>query len=270
MLRVGVIGCSGRMGKAVITETLHNPQCTLSGGLVRQQSSHFGADLGTLAKEEPTGILAGSEATDLFTNCDAVIDFSDPGNTLSMLSYINVNPNLIYIIGTTGFTGSQEETIHQHASQHTIIYSANMSIGVNLLLGLTQQLSSALDDQYDIEIIEAHHNQKVDAPSGTALELGLAAAAGRGIQLDQHATKTRDGIIGPRPQGSIGFSTVRAGDIVGEHTVMFATKGERIELTHKCSDRGVFAKGAIRAGLWAQKNQKPAGLYTMKDVLFSA
>ena len=169
------------------------------------------------------------------------------------------------VIGTTGMTPEEIEGLKDAAAKSVIVQAANMSVGVNLLLGLTEQTAAALGDDYDIEIVEMHHRQKADAPSGTALALGRAAADGRGVDLDKVSQRVRDGHTGPRKPGDIGFATLRGGDIAGDHTVIFAGDGERVELVHKASDRAVFARGAIRAARWIE-GQKP-GLYSMRDVL---
>jgi 4-hydroxy-tetrahydrodipicolinate reductase len=169
------------------------------------------------------------------------------------------------VVGTTGLKPEHEAALDEAAAKVAVVQAANMSVGVNLMLGLARQVAAILDDGFDIEIVEMHHRHKVDAPSGTALALGKAAAAGRGVALDDVAVRARDGMIGPRPKGQIGFATLRGGDVVGEHTVVFAGEGERIELTHKASSRAIFARGAVRAALWTQG--RPPGRYSMRDVL---
>lgn len=266
-MRIGVVGCTGRMGKTVIREALRLPAYSVVGGTLPPKDIQIGKDLGVLAGEDPIGAVAGGTLEDLCKKTDALIDFSMPEVTLESLKIASEYP-LVYVIGTTGFNESQSREIHAYAKKIPIIWSANMSVGVNLLLGLTQQVAHILDDHFDIEIIEAHHRHKVDSPSGTALALGRAAAKGREVALEEMAVKSRDGLIGARHKGSIGFATVRGGDIVGDHTVLFAAEGERIELTHKASDRSIFAKGALRAALWGKDKLKKPGLYSMQDVLF--
>jgi len=252
------------MGKALINEIALYEDCTLSGGTVRKDSDFAAMDLGTLAGLEPLNIKATTDTAALLKNSDAVIDFTTPENSLKTAE-ISAKQGKIAVLGTTGFTDAQKKELTAYAKKTPIIWSANMSIGVNLLQGLVQKVASLLDDSYDIEIVEMHHCRKVDAPSGTALALGEAAARGRGMKLKDVACKARDGMIGPRPRGEIGFATLRGGDVIGEHTVIFAGDGERIELSHKASSRQIFAKGAVRAALWAKG--KPSGFYTMQDVL---
>lgn len=268
-MKVAMIGASGRMGRAIISQLSTGSTNKVIAGAVQPSSPDIGKDIGTLAHHEELGVKAVATPDQSFLNADAVIDFSSPEATLATLEfYVSNKKKPVYVIGTTGFTHEQSEKIHAYGKKLPIIWSANMSIGVNILLGLSKQVASILDNHYDIEIIEAHHKHKVDAPSGTALALGHAVAEGRNVDLKETARKTRDGIIGPRKQGEIGFSTIRAADIIGEHTVMFATEGERIELTHKASDRTVFAKGAVRAASWGVAKKLKPGMYTMADVLF--
>lgn len=266
-MKIGIVGCTGRMGKAVIQEAMRLPGYCVVGGTLSPSDVHAGKDLGVLTGEEPIGVLAGEALVDLCRKSNALIDFSMPEVTLESLKLASDYP-LVYVIGTTGFTETQSRDIHAYAKKIPIVWSANMSIGVNILLGLTQQVAHVLDDHFDIEIIEAHHRHKVDSPSGTALALGRAAAKGRQVVLEDVAVKSRDGLIGVRRKGDIGFATVRGGDIVGDHTVLFAAEGERIELTHKASDRSIFAKGALRAARWGLDRLKTPGLYSMQDVLF--
>ncbi|HSV29277.1 MAG TPA: 4-hydroxy-tetrahydrodipicolinate reductase, partial [Candidatus Omnitrophota bacterium] len=195
---------------------------------------------------------------------DAVIDFTAPAATVTHAG-MAAAAGKVLVVGTTGLSKDDEAKLQQAADRVPVVYAPNFSVGVNLLMALTERAASILGDDYDIEIVEMHHRHKVDAPSGTALGLGRAAAAGRGVPLDSVWCKARDGHTGARPKGEIGFATLRGGDVVGDHTVMFAAEGERVELTHKASSRAVFAKGAVRAALWAKG--KPAGLYTMRDVL---
>jgi 4-hydroxy-tetrahydrodipicolinate reductase len=263
-MKIGIVGCTGRMGKALIEEILLNDESELSGGAVRPESDFVGMDIGTLAGVDPVGINAVGSLEHLFDNSDAVIDFSNPETSLKCAA-IAAKKNKTHVIGTTGFTDEDKAKLAEHAANTRIIWSANMSIGVNILAAITEQVAAILDDSYDIEIVEMHHCHKVDAPSGTALLLGNSAASGRHVSLEETARKSRDGLIGARPRGEIGFSTIRGGDVVGEHTVMFAGDGERIELTHKASSRKIFSRGAIRAALWAKA--KKNGFYSMKDVL---
>lgn len=263
-MKIGIIGCAGRMGKALIEEIQNNAETRLAGGAVRPDSGMVGADLGTIAGLDPVGVIATDNVEALFRESDAVIDFSNPETSLVCAGYAAKHKK-IHVIGTTGFSDENKNALEAFAKEIPVVWSYNMSIGINLLAALTRQVAHILDDSYDIEIVEMHHYQKVDAPSGTALLLGEAAAQGRGVPLGDVARKSREGIIGARPRGEIGFSTIRGGDVVGEHTVILAGDGERIELIHKASSRKIFAKGAVRAALWAGK--KKPGLYSMKDVL---
>lgn len=263
-MKIGIIGCTGRMGKALIEEVLLNNKTELSGGAVKPDSEFIGMDIGVLAGTDSVHINATGSLEALFEASDAVIDFSTPRTSI-LSARIAAEQKKILVIGTTGFSDEQMHEIKKCSKKTVIIWSANMSIGVNILMSLTEKVAKILDDSYDIEIVEMHHCRKVDAPSGTALALGNAAAKGRGVDLDDVAKKSREGIVGARPRGEIGFATLRGGDVVGEHTVIFAGDGERIELTHKASSRKIFARGAVRAALWA-KGMK-TGLFSMADVL---
>jgi 4-hydroxy-tetrahydrodipicolinate reductase len=252
------------MGRALVEEIMVNSNCEISGGVVRLGSEFVGMDIGVLAGVEPVGINATASMEVLFDLSDAVIDFSNPAASIQAAK-IASSKNKIHIIGTTGFSPEEIGLLVELAEKNVVVWSANMSVGVNILLELTRQVAAILDDSYDIEIVEMHHCRKVDAPSGTALALGNSAAAGRKVALSEVAMRSRDGIIGARPRGEIGFATLRGGDVVGEHSVIFAGDGERIELTHKASNRRIFSRGAVRAALWGV-GKKP-GLYSMGDVL---
>ena len=263
-MRIGVLGCAGRMGRANLREILGSRGVTLSGGVDRPGHAATGEDLGTLAGLDPIGRRAGDDAAALITASDVVIEFSAPEATLAH-ARICAECRCAHIVGTTGLEPAQEAELRRLAAHTPIVWAANMSLGVNLLLGLVRQVAGILDEAYDIEIVELHHKHKVDAPSGTALALGRAAAAGRGVDPAASWVRARDGVTGPRVAGSIGFAVLRGGDAVGDHTVMFAGEGERLELTHKASDRRIYARGALRAARWAVG--RPAGLYGMADVL---
>ena len=263
-MKIGVVGCAGRMGQMLVREIAATPGCTLAGGTERVGGPALGKDLGTLAGIEPLGVTAIDDAAVLFAEADAVIDFTSPEATVRHAA-LAAQSETVLVIGTTGIEANHQEAIAQAATHTPIVQSPNMSLGVNLLLALVEQVSRALGDDFDIDILEMHHRNKVDAPSGTALGLGRAAAAGRGVKLEDVWQKVRDGITGARPRGEIGFATLRGGDVIGDHVVTFAGDGERIELTHKASGRQIYAKGAVRAALWA--NDKKPGLYSMKDVL---
>jgi 4-hydroxy-tetrahydrodipicolinate reductase len=263
-MKIGIVGCTGRMGKALVEEISLSNACELSAGAVRADSDFVGMDIGTLAGIDPVGVNACGTLESLFENSDAVIDFSKPKVSLRCAK-IASDTQKILVSGTTGFSDSELEQLQEYAKNTAIIWSGNMSMGINILSSVVEQVASILDDSFDIEVIEMHHCHKVDAPSGTALLLGESAAKGRDVSLGDVACKSRDGIIGSRNRGEIGFSTIRGGDVVGEHTVMFAGDGERIEFTHKASSRKIFAKGGVKAAIWA-KNKK-SGFYSMKDVL---
>ncbi|MBK3776715.1 4-hydroxy-tetrahydrodipicolinate reductase [Azospirillum sp. YIM DDC1] len=263
-MKIGVVGCAGRMGQMLVREIAATPGCTLAGGTERVGGPALGKDIGTLAGLEPLGVVAIDDAAALFAEADAVIDFTSPEASVRHAA-LAAQSQTVLVIGTTGIGPAQQDPIAQAATHTPIVQSPNMSLGVNLLLALVEQVSRALGDDYDIDILEMHHRNKVDAPSGTALGLGRAAAAGRGVALEDVWQKVRDGHTGVRPRGEIGFATLRGGDVIGDHTVVFAAEGERVELTHKASGRQIYAKGAVRAALWA--NDKQPGLYSMKDVL---
>jgi 4-hydroxy-tetrahydrodipicolinate reductase len=263
-MKIGVVGASGRMGKNHIIAISENPEVQLTAALERENSPSIGKDAGIIAGLEESSVIIESDIESFLSKVDAIIDFSNPEASLN-LAKLAVEKSVAHIIGTTGLTSQQENELNEIAKQGVIIYAPNMSVGVNLLFSLTQKVASILAEDYDIEIVEMHHKKKVDSPSGTALGLGRAAAKGRQVELDEVACKERNGIIGERPSGEIGFATIRGGDVVGDHTVIFASEGERIELTHKASSRSIFSKGAVRACLWSK--DQPNGLYSMHDVL---
>lgn len=264
MMRIGVIGCAGRMGRANLREVLTTPGATLSGGAERPDNPAVGQDLGVLAGLDPVGMAAGDDVASLVRASQVVIEFSTPEATLQNAA-ICAEHGCAHVIGTTGLSPEQEGELRRHAERTVVVWAPNMSLGVNLLLGLVEQVARALDPSFDIEILEMHHRHKVDAPSGTALALGRVAARGRGVELDAVAARARDGITGARPTGAIGFAVMRGGDVVGDHRVVFAGPGERIELAHIASDRRIYARGAVRAALWTA-SQRP-GLYGMAEVL---
>jgi 4-hydroxy-tetrahydrodipicolinate reductase len=260
--RIGIVGCAGRMGRMLIAETLATSGAALGGGVGR--GSHVGADLGSLIGVKDLGLAVGDVPEALFQAVDVVIDFTVPAATVQHARLAGRHGTAL-VIGTTGLSAEETETVKAAAASAPIVSAPNMSLGVNLLLGLVEQVARSLGPDWDIEIVEMHHKHKIDAPSGTALGLGRAAAKGRGVAFDDVAVLSREGQTGARQEGTIGFATLRGGDVVGEHTVVFAGMAERLELTHKATDRRIFARGALRAALWAKG--KPAGLYGMKDVL---
>jgi 4-hydroxy-tetrahydrodipicolinate reductase len=263
-MKIGIVGCAGRMGQMLAREVLQTQGAQLAGGTERAGSDAIGHDIGEVVGFGKLGIAVSASAEELFHHVDAVIDFTAPKATLAHAK-IAAQHNKILIIGTTGMTAEQQLEVAESAQKARIVMAPNFSLGVNLAMAIVERAAAVLDDSYDIEIVEMHHRHKVDAPSGTALGLGRAAARGRDVQLDKVACKSRDGDVGARPRGEIGFATLRGGDVVGDHTVVFAADGERFEITHKASSRQIFAKGAVRAALWCKG--KHHGLYTMKDVL---
>lgn len=263
-LRILVTGAAGRMGRVLIRAIGETPGYVLEGAVERVGAAEFGEDAGTLAGLKPLGIRVGADPMALVTRADAIVDFSSPAASVGFAG-LAAEKRIVHVIGTTGFAPAEEQKIEAAARHTVIVKSGNMSLGVNLLAALTRRAAQTLGSEYDIEIVEMHHNKKVDAPSGTALLLGHAAAEGRGVKLDQHKQSGRDGHTGTRKAGDIGFATLRGGTVVGDHSVIFAGPAERIELSHKAEDRRIFARGALTAAQWG-KGRK-AGLYSMADVL---
>jgi 4-hydroxy-tetrahydrodipicolinate reductase len=262
--RIGVVGCAGRMGRMLIATIAGTPGCAVAGGSERPGNSEIGRDLGMMIGIEPLGVTVTDDPDKLFAAADAVLDFTAPSASVVHAGFA-ARHKKVHVVGTTGLESDQIAALERAGRDTAIVFAPNMSLGVNLLLAAVEQVARSLGPDWDIEIVEMHHRHKVDAPSGTALLLGRAAAAGRGVKLDDVACRSRDGIVGARPKGEIGFATLRGGDVVGDHTVIFAAEGERVEIAHKAGSRAIFARGAIRAALWA-KDKKP-GLYGMKDVL---
>ncbi|GAB4263201.1 MAG: 4-hydroxy-tetrahydrodipicolinate reductase [Pararhodobacter sp.] len=259
-----VTGVSGRMGRMLVQVISGSDKARLSGALERPGHPWVGQDLGEMLGGTPNRIIVTDDPRKALVGAQAVIDFTAPSASVA-LSRIAAEMGVAHVIGTTGFAPEDLAAIAESARTGVIVRAGNMSLGVNLLVALTRRVAEALDADYDIEITEAHHRHKVDAPSGTALMLGEAAAKGRGVSLGEAGVRARDGITGPRERGTIGFSVIRGGDIVGEHDVMFAADGERIILRHVATDRAVFARGALKAALWAQG--RDAGEYDMAAVL---
>ena len=264
MLNIAVTGAGGRMGRTIIEACQQSDGCQITAAIERPDSSLIGSDAGELAGIGKIGVAIAGNISDVLENFDVLIDFTSIESTLHNLQICRDNNKKI-IIGTTGFSDQQKQTIQTSAGDIAIVFAPNMSVGVNLCLKLLQTAAQVLGDSVDIEVIEAHHRHKVDAPSGTALRMGEVVAEALGRNLSDCAVYGREGQTGERERKTIGFETIRAGDIVGEHTVMFADIGERIEITHKASSRMTFAKGAIRAALWLQNHDK--GLFDMQDVL---
>ena len=263
-MRLIIAGAGGRMGRTLIHAIGATKGVTLAGAVEAADSAVIGRDAGELAGLGPNGVKVASDVAPLLKAADGVIEFSTPAATL-VLAELCASAGIVHVIGTTGHSAEEEAVIAKAANRATIVKSGNMSLGVNLLAALVKRVAQTLDDAYDIEILEMHHNKKVDAPSGTALMLGNAAAAGRGIDLAQHSLRGRDGLTGTRTPGAIGFASLRGGTVVGDHTAIFAGPAERIELTHRAEDRMIFARGALHAALWARG--KTPGLYSMADVL---
>jgi 4-hydroxy-tetrahydrodipicolinate reductase len=263
-MRVVIAGAGGRMGRTLIQAVAATKGMTLAGAVDAPGSAVIGRDAGELAGLGANGIKVTSDAAPLLKAADGLIEFTIPAATLAFAE-LTAAAGIVHVIGTTGHTAEEDAVIAKAANRAIIVKSGNMSLGVNLLAGLVKQVAKTLNDDYDIEIVEMHHNKKIDAPSGTALMLGKAAAAGRGIDLGARSARGRDGMTGARKPGDIGFASLRGGTNVGEHTVIFAGPAERIELTHRAEDRLIFARGALHAALWARGN-KP-GLYSMADVL---
>jgi 4-hydroxy-tetrahydrodipicolinate reductase len=263
-LRLIVAGAGGRMGRTLIKAIAETPGVTLGGALEDARSPLIGQDSGTLAGLSANGVPVAADGKAYASKADGIIDFTVPKATAA-LAELAAQSGLIHIIGTTGLAAAEDARIKQAARSAVIVQSGNMSLGVNLLAALVKRAAQTLDEDFDIEILEMHHNKKVDAPSGTALLLGRAAAEGRGLDLDKRSARGRDGQTGARKPGDIGFASLRGGSVVGEHSVIFAGTAERIELVHKADDRMIFARGALKAALWA-RGQKP-GLYSMADVL---
>jgi 4-hydroxy-tetrahydrodipicolinate reductase len=263
-MRLIVAGAGGRMGRTLIKAIAETDGLTLAGATESASSPLVGEDSGVLAGLGPNRVPVVAEVKPMAIAADAILDFTVPAATVAFAA-LAAEAGIAHVIGTTGLSADDEAKIKAAAAKAVIVKSGNMSMGVNLLAALTRRVAQTLDEDFDIEILEMHHNRKVDAPSGTALLLGRAAAEGRGVNMDQRAVKSRDGHTGARQKGDIGFAALRGGTVVGDHTVIFAGPAERIELTHKAEDRMIFARGALRAALWA-RGRKP-GLYSMADVL---
>ena len=263
-MKLVVVGAGGRMGRMLIKTIAETPDVGLHAAVESAASPHLGQDSGALAGLPANGIAVTEDALAAFLDADAVIDFTVPKASVEFAA-LAAQARIVHIIGTTGLSEDDLAAIAAAARHAVIVRSGNMSYGMNLLAALVKQVAKALGEDFDIEIVESHHRMKVDAPSGAALMLGEAAAEGRGISLKDHSARGRDGITGARKRGDIGFASLRGGSIIGDHTVVFAGDGERIELTHKADDRSLFARGALKAVLWA-KGRKP-GLYSMMDVL---
>ncbi len=264
MIYVGVTGAAGRMGAAIIEAIKDNPLVTLTGALEKAGSPVLGLDAGTVSGVGELSVEITDDRAKAFKRADVIIDFSMPEATLKTVDEVLAHKKAI-VIGTTGFSHHQRDRIKELARKVRIVMAPNMSVGVNLLAKLVHDAATVLGDSYDVEIVEAHHRHKKDAPSGTAIHIAEVAAAALGRDLKKVAVYERKGIIGERTRDEIGIQSIRAGDTVGDHTIFFAGMGERIELTHRASSRQTFAMGAVRAAIWVV--EKPSGFYDMQDVL---
>jgi 4-hydroxy-tetrahydrodipicolinate reductase len=263
-MKIGVVGATGRMGRMLIKQVHETEGCELVGAVNRPSAAELGQDVGLLAGLGAIGVKLGNDSAALFTAAECVIDFTVPAATLAHLA-LAAEHGCNMVIGTTGLGAEHDAAMAQAAQKIAVMQAPNMSAGVVLLTVLAEQVARTLGPEYDIEVLEMHHRHKIDAPSGTALALGAAAAKGRGIDLTAASVRSRDGHTGARPRGAIGFATLRGGDVVGDHSVILATDGERIELTHKAASRVIYAAGAVRAARWTHGKQP--GRYSMRDVL---
>jgi 4-hydroxy-tetrahydrodipicolinate reductase len=263
-MRLVVAGAAGRMGQMLMRTIAANDATVLAGALVRPGSAALGRDAGELAGLGALGVKISDDPLATMLSADGVIDFSAPAPTVEIAA-LAAQARIVHVVGTTGLSADDLAKLAAAARHAVIVRSGNMSLGVNLIAGLVEKVAKTLSVDWDVEILEMHHRMKVDAPSGTALLLGEAAARGREIALADHSVRARDGHTGARTPGDIGFATLRGGTVVGDHSVIFAGAGERIELTHRAEDRGIFARGAVQAALWG-RGRKP-GLYSMADVL---
>lgn len=264
MNRVAITGAAGRMGKTLIQAAHESADIQFSAALEHPDSSLLGVDAGELAGIGKRGVALHGSLPQVMNDFDILIDFTVPEVTLDNLAHCRAHGKRI-VIGTTGFTDAQKQQINVAAGEIPVVFAPNMSVGVNLCFKLLEIAAQVMGNDVDIEVVEAHHRHKIDAPSGTALRMGEVVAEALGRDLDECAVYGREGRTGERERQTIGFETIRAGDIVGEHTVMFADIGERVEITHKASSRMTFAKGAVRAAHWL--TQKERGLFDMQDVL---
>jgi len=263
-MRLIVAGAGGRMGRTLIQAIAASPGVALAGAVEAAGAVVIGHDSGELAGLGKNGIPVLAEVAPLLATAHGLIDFTAPKATVAFAGLL-ADRGLVHVIGTTGLSAADEAAIAAAGARAIIVKSGNMSLGVNLLAALVRRVAKTLDAEFDIEILEMHHNRKIDAPSGTALMLGQAAARGRGINLPAHRVMDREGVTGARHPGDIGFASLRGGTVVGDHSVIFAGPAERIELTHRAEDRMIFARGALKAALWARA--RPAGVYSMADVL---
>jgi 4-hydroxy-tetrahydrodipicolinate reductase len=263
-MRLVILGAGGRMGRTLVKLIADTAGATVVGAVEQPGSPLIGQDAGVLAGLPASGVKLTADLKPLLAQADGMLDFTVPAATVGACA-LAAEAGVVHVVGTTGLTADDMGKLKAAAARATIMQAGNMSLGVNLLTAVVRRVARALDEDYDIEIVEMHHNKKIDAPSGTALMLGQAAAQGRQVDLDRRSARGRDGITGARKRGDIGFAALRGGTVVGEHSVIFAGPAERIELTHRAEDRALFARGAVKAALWARG--KPPGLYSMADVL---
>ena len=263
-MRLVVTGAAGRMGRTLIKTISETPGVALVGALERSGAPDLDEDAGALAGLPALGVAISDDPLPLLMHADGIVDFSTPAASVE-LAALAAQARIVHVVGTTGLGEADLRKLEAAGRHAAIVRSGNMSLGVNLLAALVRQAAKALGEDFDIEIVEMHHRMKVDAPSGTALMLGEAAAEGRGIDLKSNSARGRDGITGARKRGDIGFAALRGGGVIGDHSVIFAGDGERLTLSHQAEDRTLFARGALKAALWA-RDKKP-GLYAMSDVL---
>ncbi len=263
-MKIGIPGAAGRMGQALARQVEATEGCILVAATEVPDHPALGRDCGSLAGIEPLGVAVSDDPQAMFRAADAVLDFTLPGATAGHAE-LAAAEGTILVVGTTGIGEAEQAALKEAAAQTAVVQAPNMSLAVNLLMRLTEQVAGLLDADYDIEIVEMHHRHKIDAPSGTALGLGRAAARARGVSFDEVAARGRDGVTGARARGEIGFAALRGGDVIGEHSVIFAADGERLELTCRSANRQTYARGALQAARWAEGREP--GLYTMADVL---
>ncbi|WP_210473185.1 4-hydroxy-tetrahydrodipicolinate reductase [Vibrio crassostreae] len=264
VVRIAIAGAAGRMGRNLVKAAHHNSEASVGAGSERPESSLVGVDIGELCGEGRFDVALVDDLSKAIEEFDVIVDFTAPVSTLANIELCKRHGKKL-IIGTTGFSEEEKQVIDAASKEMAIVMAPNYSVGVNLVFKLLEKAAKVMGDYCDVEIVEAHHRHKVDAPSGTAIGMGEAIAGAMGNELNDVAVWSREGITGERTKDEIGFATIRAGDIIGEHTAMFADIGERVEITHKATDRMTFANGAIKAAVWL--NDKPAGFYTMTDVL---
>jgi 4-hydroxy-tetrahydrodipicolinate reductase len=264
LLKAGVVGVGGKMGSRILSLLISNDEFKVVGATERSGSSALGKDIGTLTGNQKQGVDVVENLEEAFIEADGIIDFSSPASTLQTAEYASKNSKAL-VIGTTGFSDKQKKSLLKLAQSFPCVFSPNMSVGVNVMFEMSKKLTGLLGNDFDIEILEAHHRNKKDSPSGTALKIAEVVSQSLNKNLSDIAVYSRHGNIGERKKGEIGIQTLRGGDVVGEHSLIFYGDGERIEFTHKASSRDTFANGAIRALNWV--SDKPAGLYSMKDVL---